>query len=117
MDADVVWVTLGGYSSGNKVIRSSVDGHGTFRWENVSSSLPNVPATAIVAVPGEHNPVYLGSETGVYYRDDTVDDWIPFSEGLPVVKISDLAVDTSTGVLRAGTFGRGVWESPLYASE
>jgi len=32
---------------------------------------------------------------------------------LPNVIVNDIAIQANSGVLRAGTFGRGLWESPL----
>jgi len=47
-------------------------------------------------------------------------DWIMFSGGLPAdasvteVEIYYDAVDPSSDILRAGTYGRGLWESDVY---
>jgi hypothetical protein len=41
-------------------------------------------------------------------------NWIPFNTNMPNVMITDLDISYSTGKIRAATFGRGIWESPLY---
>ena len=59
---------------------------------------------------------YIGTDIGVFYRDNILGDWIPFSNGLPVVEVTDLEIQVSSGKLRAGTYGRGMWETALYLS-
>jgi hypothetical protein len=66
---------------------------------------------------GPHNPMYVGTDFGVYYNDDNLADWILFSTGLPNVVVLELEIDECQGMIRAATFGRGVWESPLYCNE
>ena len=110
---DEVWVTLSGYTAGQKVYYSDNAG---LSWTNVSGSLPNVPVNCIVydSVQTNDNAIYVGTDIGVFYRDATLGDWVPFRNGLPVVPIRDLEIHASAQKLRAGTFGRGIWESDLY---
>ena len=58
--------------------------------------------------------MYIGTDVGIYYRNDTLQNWIPFSNGLPKIIVKDLRIHTQARKLRAGTFGRGLWESNLY---
>lgn len=109
-----VWVTLSGYVNGNKVFYSSNAGG---NWQNVSGSLPNLPVNCIVydaQETGGDNALYIGMDVGVFYRDSSLNDWIPYFTGLPNVPVFDLEIHKTAGVLQAGTFGRGIWETPLY---
>jgi len=113
-DENAVWVTLSGFVNGRKVFFSSNAGGG---WENVTGSLPNLPVNCILydpSEPGGDRSVYIGTDVGVYFRDATLGDWIPFYTGMPNVPVFDLDIHAATGTLRAGTFGRGIWASPLY---
>ncbi|NLJ07500.1 MAG: PKD domain-containing protein [Sphingobacteriales bacterium] len=116
-NANVVWVTFSGYSNGNKVF-VSVDGGDN--WVNYSGSLPNLPVNCIVYQKGSDNGLYVGTDVGVYYRDSSLNDWIPFSSGLPNVIVNDLEIFynsvPSKQRIKAATYGRGLWESELYAS-
>jgi photosystem II stability/assembly factor-like uncharacterized protein len=105
-----VWVTLSGYQVGEKVYRSS---DGGASWVNYSGTLPNVPADAILYENGSTNKLYLGTDFGVYYRDSTMSDWQPFNTGLPNVIVNELEINYKSGRIRAATYGRGLWESPL----
>jgi photosystem II stability/assembly factor-like uncharacterized protein len=101
-----VWVTYGGFVGGNKVIEIN---NGVVT--NITgNTLPNVPANAIVFQPGVLNRLYLGTDLGVYFRDEGMKEWQPFGKEMPMTVISDLAIVSTTNKLRAATYGRGVWE-------
>lgn len=108
-----VWVTVSGYNVGQKVFKST---NGGTSWTNVSGTLPNIPANSVVYSNGSNGGVYLGMDVGVYYRDNTMSDWVLFSAQLPNVEIADLEIQYSLGKVRAATYGRGVWESDLYGT-
>jgi hypothetical protein len=114
-DATRVWITLGGYTAGEKVYESTDAGTS---WTNVSGSLPNTPALCIVYQDTGGTPMdamYIGMGVGVYYKSD-VTAWTLYNSSLPNVPIYDLDINLNTCKLRAGTFGRGLWETQLYGS-
>ncbi len=110
---DQVWVTFSGFSAGNKVFYSS-DGGAT--WNNVSGTLPNMPVNCIEYQNNSNDLLYIGTDLGVYYMDATMNDWLPYNTNLPNVIVDELAVYYPMNVLRAATYGRGIWESPLQVS-
>jgi hypothetical protein len=111
-NAQRVYVTLSGYSPGNKVFMSP-DGGTT--WANYSGTLPNVPANCIVYQKGSNEGLYIGTDVGVFYRDATMTDWVPYQTGLPVVVVTELEISYFNNTLWAGTFGRGLWSADLYS--
>ncbi|MFZ4057572.1 MAG: 3-coathanger stack domain-containing protein, partial [Ferruginibacter sp.] len=111
--SDVV-VTIAGYDATHKVWRST---NGGFSWFNISASLPNVPVYSVVfgnAVSSPSGAIYVGTEIGVFYKDDNLSGWLPYSNLLPRVPVVDLDINYTSGVLRAATYGRGLWETDLY---
>jgi hypothetical protein len=109
-----LFVTFSGYTAGEKVYHST-DGGAT--WNNISGTLPNVPANCIAFADNNGSPgnaVYVGTDIGVFYRDDNHSDWIPFRNGLPTVPVFDLEINYAGSMITAGTFGRGLWRSTLY---
>lgn len=112
-NANNIWVTITGYNAGQKVYKST---NGGTSWTNVTGSLPNIPANCITFSNGTNGGVYLGMDVGVYYRDNTMSDWVLFNTQLPNVEVADLEIQYSLGKIRAGTYGRGVWESDLYGT-
>lgn len=110
-NADEIWVTLGGYAAGAKVYYSSNAGA---TWVNLSGTLPNMPVYCIKYT--SEGDAYIGTDFGVYFMDFTMNDWVAFSNGLPWVPVSDLVINENDGIIRAATFGRGIWQGDLYSN-
>jgi hypothetical protein len=113
-DANKLWVTIGGWVSGSKVFYSS-DGGST--WTNVSGNLPNFPANIVkMEVGNPKDAIYIGLDVGIYYTDNTMNNtWMPFMKDLPNSSVRDLEINEKSNLIRAGTFGRGIWESATYS--
>lgn len=113
-NSDRVWVSISGWSAGNKVAFTS---DGGANWTNISGTLPNLPCNIVKYEAGssQSNAIYIGLDIGVYYRDDACADFVPYMTNLPNVIVRDLEIHEGSGVIRAGTYGRGVWESGLYS--
>jgi len=110
-NAERVWVTLSGYSSSHKVYESF---DGGLNWVNITANgLPNLPVNCIVYQAGVNDDLYVGTDVGVYYKDNTMTDWIPFMTGLPNVVVRELEIHYDEGTISAATYGRGIWKSPL----
>ncbi|MBV6477524.1 MAG: hypothetical protein HGGPFJEG_00263 [Ignavibacteria bacterium] len=114
-DPNTLWITFGGYSNGSKVFKST---NGGGSWINISAGLPNLPVMCI-EYDKEYTDVdvlFAGTDVGVYFKDGEL-DWVPFSNGLPNVVVTELEIAYGSGMwadkLRAGTFGRGLWETEL----
>jgi hypothetical protein len=109
-DKDKVWVTFSGYSAGNKVFFSS---NGGTSWVNYSGTLPNVPVNCAVYVNGSNDALYIGTDFGVFQRDAGASDWTAYNTGLPNVIVNHLDIFYPALKLRAGTYGRGLWETSI----
>jgi len=114
-DPNTVWYTRGGYNSSS--VFQSTDGG--INWKNISEGLPEIPMYSLVynKLAESNEQLYVGSEVGVYFKDGD-NDWVAFNNGLPNVKIGELEIyydikNPEECRLRAATFGRGLWESPI----
>ncbi len=106
-----IWITYAGYAATDKVFVSSNGGQ---TWTNITGTLPNIPVTCIIAQSGSiSEDIYIGTDLGVFHKNNTLSNWQSYNTGLPNVIVNDLEITYSTGKLRAATFGRGVWESDL----
>jgi len=110
-DPAKIWFTRSGYSADNKIYRSDDAGD---NWINVSYGLPNIPANCVVNQTGTNDGVYVGTDLGVYYLDNTLSSFMPYSNGLPNVIIDELEIQYSSNKLRAASYGRGLWETAIY---
>lgn len=110
-DSSTLWVTFSGYTAGQKIYQSTNMG---VSWTNLSSNLPNLPANAFAFDPNAVQAMYVGTDVGVYYRDNQSTGWLKYSIGLPNVIINELEIHQGLQKLRAATYGRGMWEVDLY---
>jgi PKD repeat protein len=113
-DPNTVWVTIYGYGT-EKVFKTT---DGGVSWEDVSAGLPPLPANTIVynaSVP-DIDVIYVGTDVGVYQKAGN-NDFVKYSNGLPNVKVTELEFyygsTPSLNKLRASTYGRGLWETPV----
>ncbi|MBK6765391.1 MAG: T9SS type A sorting domain-containing protein [bacterium] len=107
-DANTVYVTKSGFSGGH-VWKSTTGGT---TWTNITGNLPNVPFQDVIVDLNNSSTLYAGGDLGVFYTVDNGANWQIFGEGLPVVRIDDMDMQPQTGILRAATHGRGMWEIP-----
>jgi len=95
-------------------------------WTNISGSLPDIPINCILYDKSQpYESLYIGTDAGVFYKDGTMADWVQYNDGMPSAAIVyDLEMHydwMSDNTLKAGTYGRGLWEaeawptSPVYA--
>lgn len=110
-DENNAWITCSGYSATNKVFRTT---NGGLTWTNITGNLPNLPANCSVYQPGTNDRIYVGMDIGVYTRDNSTNVWTLLNTGLPNVPISDMEISPAAPtILRAATYGRGVYETEL----
>ncbi|NNM22061.1 MAG: T9SS type A sorting domain-containing protein [Flavobacteriaceae bacterium] len=93
------------------LVQVSEDGGET--WQNMRLNLPNFSSLAIAWDDNGANGLYVGLDYGIYYINDTMQEWIPYNNNLPNVIINELEVNTADGNLYAASYGRGLWVSPL----
>ena len=110
-NSDEVWVTRGGWNGANHVYHTN---DGGANWNNLTGNLPNLPCNILKYDDGTNGGIYVGTDIGVYYRDNDLGNWIQYMNNLPNVIVNDLEIHEASNVIRAGTYGRGVWESPNY---
>jgi photosystem II stability/assembly factor-like uncharacterized protein len=102
-------------TGGNKVWQS--DDYGA-NFTDISGDLPDVPVNCILHSGYRDNGLFIGTDIGVFYRNDNMSEWELWGEGLPVTPVTDLEIYHSneigeTSVLRAATYGRSMWEYDL----
>ena len=103
-------------SCGNKVYRSADKG---VTWSNYSGTLPAVNIIGLLYDRFSTNEaMYLATAKGVFYRDNSQNDWLNYGSGLPsIADIQDLMMyneGNAISKLRVAYYGRGVWERGLY---
>lgn len=118
LDENEVYFCMAQGAAANKVFKST---NGGTSWVNYTGTMLNNKAVAFIIYQGGTNGgVYAITNSGaakVYYRDNSMSDWIDFSNGLPqnfAASEGGLIFYRDSKIRLAGN--RGVWESSLYST-
>jgi hypothetical protein len=104
-NSEILYYTVGGYNSSNKVWKVTGDD-----FENISNGLPNFSVNAVFV--DRNNRMYAGTDIGVYVRDGST-GFRPFKDGMPNVVVTDFESPGSQTELYAATYGSGAWVKQL----
>ena len=79
---------------------------------NGTSDLPNVPVQVIVFDPSDatDSTIFVGNDLGVYQTTDMGKTWKRYGVGFPLVRVTEIRIAKNAGLMRVGTYGRGLWE-------
>lgn len=110
-DDNEIWITFGGWTAGNHVYHTT---NGGANWTNITGALPNLPCNIVKFDPAGAGGIYVGTDIGVYFRDNSSGVWVEYNNNLPNVIVNDLEINYANNVIRAGTYGRGVWSSDVF---
>lgn len=86
-------------------------------WTDISSNLPKVPVNDIFIDEENADVMYLGNDFGVYRTDNSGESWERMNNGMPFVPVIDFDCFNfdDTRLLRAATYGRGIFEFDIEA--
>jgi photosystem II stability/assembly factor-like uncharacterized protein len=83
--------------------------NGGTNWTDITGNLPDLPTHSIVLDP-RNGAIFVGTDAGVYASDDGGTTWNRYGSGMANAQVVDPVLNTTTGLLAAGTHGRGMWE-------
>jgi hypothetical protein len=101
-------------TAGSNNVQVSTNAGASFT--SISSGLPAVAARSIVIENNVVQGLYVGMNTGVYYKNDTMTAWNNYTGNLPTVAVNELEIQYPVARLRVATYGRGVWDAPLFVA-
>ena len=79
-------------------------------WKKIVNGIPGDAFTRVVRQdPNRRGFLYAGTETGLYYSADDGENWASLQLNLPIVPITDLAIQKREGDLVVATQGRSFW--------
>ena len=117
---NTAYMGIMGFTGGTGHVWKTTNGGTT--WTDFSANLPDSPVNAVVVYPALAQ-VYVGTDVGVFASSTSAADWTELGPNpasnragfLPNVAVTALAVFASGGqqLLRASTYGRGIWEFNL----
>ncbi|MCH2021621.1 MAG: GEVED domain-containing protein [Saprospiraceae bacterium] len=110
-DDNTIVVTYNRYHNDNQKVYITHNMGQT--WMNISYNLTNMPIRSVVIDHTNASNIYLGAEIGVFYKPMSGANWMLYNPGLPNTTVKDLEIQNGSNVLRAATWGRGLWEYTL----
>jgi photosystem II stability/assembly factor-like uncharacterized protein len=110
---DNLWIAFGSSNNSQKIYKS-IDGGNS--WINLSTSvLNNQNARSIVLVGGTDGGIYYATNQTIYYRNNSMANWIDFGDGLPVETNTNITKPFyRDGKVRTATYGKGIWETNMF---
>ena len=127
LTGNTAYVTVMGFTGGPGHVWQTTNAGATWTdfTGNGVSAVPDSPVNAVVVDPGSHI-VYVGTDVGVFQSSTSAAAWTelgPSSSSqqigfLPNVAVTALALFNSGSqkLLRASTYGRGIWQFNLLAT-
>ncbi|TDE46573.1 T9SS type A sorting domain-containing protein [Flavobacterium rhamnosiphilum] len=114
VDPNQVWITYSGVQSVCKVLKTSNADAAAPVWDNLTESiLTSNPNTKIIFQRGSDGGVYVGNKSGIYYKNNTMPNWVMLGNGLPQTDVRFMFINYNENKLKIGT-SRGAFEHGLY---
>lgn len=100
-------------TNGNKIFRTT---NGGSTWTNLTTSvLDNESVHSIALIGGTDGGVYFCTQRSVFYRENSMSNWVVYNQDLPVQYDSNIAKPFyRDGKLRIASYGKGIWEADLH---
>jgi photosystem II stability/assembly factor-like uncharacterized protein len=76
-------------------------------WSSITGNLPDVPVNDIIRL---ENALIIGTDLGAFISEDEGTTWARLGTDMPAVSVQRLLYQGETGILRAITHGRGVYD-------
>ncbi len=111
-DENIVILSISGTRTGLRVLWSF---DGGFNFFDYSPGLTDLPVNTLEYFKNSNDLLFAGTDAGVYYRDNTMSQWVCFTENLGLTWTTDLDINYCNNELYATTYGRGVYKTSLNA--
>jgi hypothetical protein len=118
-----IYVSIQGFSTlslSQPLLYMSTSGGAS--WTSIQSNLPPAPVDSVLVDPNDAGTVYVATDIGVYVTTSvsscpqtSASCWSLYGTSLPSAPVTQLTAFNagSTSVLRAATYGRGIWQIGL----
>lgn len=115
---DSVWIGLSSLNLEDYVLtpgrfRVLFSSDGGENWKDYSAGLPPFPINDLIYQNETNDRLFAATDVGIFYRDEGMTEWVCFQEGMPATFVTDLEINYCTQELFAGTYGRGIWKTPI----
>ncbi|MCI4668062.1 MAG: GEVED domain-containing protein [Bacteroidia bacterium] len=82
-------------------------------WTNITANLGDMPLRSVAIDHTPERNIFVGGEIGVYTKPMNGSSWTLYNTNLPNVTVRDLDIQWGSNIIRAASWGRGLWEIHL----
>ncbi|WP_028870847.1 T9SS type A sorting domain-containing protein [Psychroserpens burtonensis] len=109
----IIWLAYPRGNDGNKIFKSI---NGGASWANeTSSELDAQNIQDMTTIGGTDGGVYISTSASVYYKNNTMSSWAIDNANLPAtIGTQGIRPFYRDGKIRLASYGKGLWESPLF---
>lgn len=108
-DARTAYLTISGYKLGSKLPYLRVTRDLGATWQDLATNLPTAPLNSVIPDPLDEQRLFVASDIGVHVSSDGGVNWSLLGSGMPAIVVHDLALNTNSWTLFAGTHSRSVY--------
>lgn len=66
---------------------------------------------------GSDDILFAGTDVGIFKWNKPNNEWELFNEGMPPCIVMDMEINYCAGKLHVATYGRGIWETPIFEDD
>lgn len=113
LNSEHIYIAFETSGNGQKIYKSTDGGQ---VWTNLSTPiLDNQNVHWINLAYGTDGGIYCATNHTIYYRNNNMTDWEDFGDGLPIkCNVNKALPFYRDSKIRIASYGKGIWESPLY---
>ena len=82
-------------------------------WQSISGNLPELPANDIVLDPMYPGYIYIATDAGVFFTNNSGQEWFMLSDGLPNAIVVAMKIHNPSRSLVIGTYGVSMYRLNL----
>lgn len=110
-DANLVYVTLGGFNKPDNVLKTTDGGSS---WQSITGvGLTGAPVRGIARHPYDSDRLFVGTEVGLFETRDGGQEWLQADEGPTDISVDEVTFLHGSTTLLAATYGRGLWTAEI----
>ena len=112
-DENTIYATVSGFRWDEQFSHVYASTDLGLNWEDISGDLPDLPVNDIVLDPENPGFIYIGTDAGVFFTDNSGVQWHKLSDGLPNVAVCAMKIHNPSRILVVGTYGVSMYKLNL----
>lgn len=112
-DANTIYATCSGFRWDETIPHVYRSTNLGVTWEPISNNLPDLPVNVILADATRQGRLFVGTDAGVFWSDNTGADWESLNGTLGNITVLSMKIHDKENFLLIGTYGLGAYKLDL----